>query len=234
MDRFALYAYEANGNDIDTDKLKNMTRPKPQIVEWDKIDTDDSGWAVDLSEESDEATVLKLAEDFAKKAEKAEKADLPIDDSTPLVDENGEPVKKKRRRRRRGKGRSESDTESGTDNKDTKDQSDEKSEKSSESKPETESKPAPELDENGEPIKKKRRRRRGGRNRSRSEGDSADNSPNNNPNNNSESKSEKKSESKQDKKPEPIAEPKPRRRGLYSGGRRKLSSAEIAAIDRDV
>tara|TARA_R110000737_G_scaffold251825_2_gene261288 strand:+ start:99586 stop:102327 length:2742 start_codon:yes stop_codon:yes gene_type:complete len=252
MDRFALYAYEANGNDIDTDKLKNMTRPKPQIVEWSSIDDDDSGWAVDLNEESDEATVLKLAEDFAKKAEKAEKADLPIDDSMPLMDENGEPVKKKRRRRRRGKGRSESDTENGTENSEDNDSRNESGNGSEQnSKPETHSSEdaAPELDEHGEPIKKKRRRRRGGRNRSRSDSDSGDNNADANESSdsrepkprsrsrsrsNSESTSENRSESRSESKPEPVAEPKPRRRGLYSGGRRKLSSAEISAIDRDV
>ncbi len=233
MDRFALYAYEANGNDLDTEKLAKLTKPKPSVVDWSTIDTDDTGWAIDMTEESDESTVLKLAEDYARKAEKAEKADLPIDDSTPLVDENGEPVKKKRRRRRRGRGRSEGDegtqssSETGSDDR----PSDRSSNRSNSEKPDTpradtneEPESKPELDENGEPIKKKRRRRRGGRGRSRSDSETE---------NTEGSGSSSKPESRPEPKPEPVAEPKPRRRGLYSGGRRKLSSAEVAAIDRD-
>lgn len=235
MDRFSIYAYEKNGNDIDTEKLIHMTKPKPSVVEWSKIDTDDSSWAIDLAEESDESTVLKLAEDFAKKAELAENADLPIDDSTPLVDEDGEPLKKKRRRRRRGRGRSE-----GEDN-------NEQTESKPEEKPQSEDHPEsqPETNEDGTPRKKRRRRR--GRGRSNSDGESgsgetsneaADSSNDEKPTrsrsrSNASPKPETKSKSKSESKSEPVAEPKPRRRGLYSGGRRKLTSAEVASIDRD-
>jgi len=238
MDRFALYAYEANGNDLDTEKLAKMTKPRPSVVEWSQIDTDDSGWAIDITEESDESTVLKLAEDFARKAELVEKADLPIDDSSPLVDENGNPVNKKRRRRRRGRGRSEGDAGSQStpaagsdDNAENKTDNRSRSENSGKPRERTSGEPEskPELDENGEPVKKKRRRRRGGRGRSQS--DSATQSTEGS---NSSSRPESKPESKPKPKAEPVAEPKPRRRGLYSGGRRKLSSAEVAAIDRDI
>jgi len=237
MDRFALYAYEANGNDLDTEKLAKLTKPKPSVVDWSTIDTDDTGWAIDMTEESDESTVLKLAEDYARKAEKAENVDLPIDDSTPLVDENGEPVKKKRRRRRRGRGRSEGDdgTQSTADTgSDDKADNQSKSEKQDKPRAISEEEPdsKPELDENGEPIKKKRRRRRGGRGRSRSDSDT-ESTESSDSSSKSESKPRSRPKSKQEPKPEPVAEPKPRRRGLYSGGRRKLSSAEVAAIDRD-
>ena len=257
MDRFALYAYESNGNDIDTEKIKKMTKPKPNIVDWVDADSEDDSWAVDLANESDESTVLKLAEDFAKKAEQAEKAGLPIDDSTPLqiepeLDENGEPIKKKRRRRRRGKGRSEGE---GTENESggsSESESSERTSKDSDSGSRNESES--ETNEDGTPRKKRRRRR--GRGRSRSEGESNENDSNESSDGDSTSKSSEKNDSsdseskprrrrssrssKSDgdsgsqKKSEPVAEPKPRRRGLYSGGRRKLSSAEVAAIDRDV
>jgi ribonuclease E len=232
MDRFALYAYETNGNDIETESLIKKTPPKPKVIEWVDKDADDAGWAVDIAGESDESTVLKLAEDFAKKAEQAEKAQLPIDDSKPLDldarperDSDGEPVKKKRRRRRRGKGRSESES---TDSNNTNETSDNTSNEASNA-PTAEQSSNESTQEDSDAPKKKRRRRRRGRGNSESES------------NNSESVSEKKSTGKSDSKPksktDPIAEPKPpqpRRRGLYSGGRRKLSSAEVAAIDRDI
>jgi len=243
MDRFALYAYEANGNDLDTDKIAKITKPKPSVVEWSSIDNDDSGWAIDLAEESDEATVLKLAEDFAKKAEKAENADLPIDDSAPLFDENGEPLKKKRRRRRRGRGRSESDSNTeGTSetnqetnqetNPEPKPKSVSRSRNDDTSETRSSEEQRPELDENGEPIKKKRRRRRGGRGNSQSDSNTESGSENNEGSGSS-SRSRSKPKPKPEPKPEPVAEAKPRRRGLYSGGRRKLTSAEVSAIDRD-
>ncbi len=214
IDRYSLYAYETNGNDIDTEKLLKLTKPKPEVVEWNTIEEDDSGWAIDPFEESDEATVVKLAEQFARKAEQAEKAELPIDDSTPLEPgQDGEPTKKKRRRRRRGKGRSDSETTNpesqANDPKDTQAKESDTSENNNSSAEgsDTESTDAP---------RKKRRRRRGSRNRSASDSDNSSPNPESKP------------------KPEPVPEPKPKRRGLYSGGRRKLTSAEVAAIDRDM
>ncbi len=220
MDRFALYAYESNGNDIETESLIKKTPPKPKVVEWVDENSDDTSWAVDMLEESDESTVLKLAEDFAKKAEQVEQADLPIDDSKPLEldpESDGEPKKKKRRRRRRGRGKSET-TES-TEASDAPANDDAPSES-----PEPKADDQDSSSEDSDAPKKKRRRRRRGR---KSDSDESK----------TESSSEKKSDSKSSDKPDPIAEPKPpkpRRRGLYSGGRRKLTSAEVAAIDRDV
>lgn len=244
MDRFSIYAYEKNGNDIDTEKLATMTRPKPSVVEWSKIDTDDSSWAIDLAEESDESTVLKLAEDFAKKAERAENVELPIDDSKPLIDENGEPVKKKRRRRRRGRGRADGEGNSEQDDSNQKDDSDRKpssadSKSKDQSENENQSESSSETNEDGTPRKKRRRRR--GRGRSNTEGESgsgdgsseAPSSSSDEKPAKSRSRSRAKPESKSEAKSEPVAEPKPRRRGLYSGGRRKLTSAEVASIDRD-
>ncbi|MGJ8637034.1 MAG: Rne/Rng family ribonuclease [Phycisphaerales bacterium] len=248
MDRFSIYAYEKNGNDIDTEKLAKMTKPKPSVVEWSKIDTDDSSWAIDLAEESDESTVLKLAEDFAKKAEQAENAELPIDDSKPLIDENGEPVKKKRRRRRRGRGRGDgegnSDQAEGTSNDDSDRKSSSAETKSEEqSNNENQSESSQETNEDGSPRKKRRRRR--GRGRSKAEGESGSGEASSEESGSSseekpaksrsrsKAKSESKSDAKSESKSEPVAEPKPRRRGLYSGGRRKLTSAEVASIDRD-
>ncbi|MBO6512403.1 MAG: Rne/Rng family ribonuclease [Phycisphaerales bacterium] len=255
MDRFSIYAYEKNGNDIDTEKLTKKSKPKPNVVEWSKIDTDDSSWAIDLKEESDESTVLKLAEDFAKKAEQAENAELPIDDSKPLIDENGEPVKKKRRRRRRGRGRGEGSdsTESTNDSENIKNENTDTSESSSEERNKDHAEN--ETNEDGTPRKKRRRRRGRGRG-SKSEGDSgsAESTEEKNGEPVAEKNSDKKTDDKGNEKPkksrsrskstkeaqsesksssEPVAEPKPRRRGLYSGGRRKLSSAEVASIDRD-
>lgn len=248
MDRFSIYAYEKNGNDIDTEKLAKMTRPKPSVVEWSEIDTDDSSWAIDLAEESDESTVLKLAEDFAKKAEQAENVELPIDDSKPLIDENGEPVKKKRRRRRRGRGRADGEGNSEQDESNQNDDSDRKSSSAesrsdAQSDNENQSETSSETNEDGTPRKKRRRRR--GRGRSNSEGESGSGEGSNDApsssndekpaktRSRSRAKPESKSQAKSESKSEPVAEPKPRRRGLYSGGRRKLTSAEVASIDRD-
>jgi len=108
--------------------------------------------------------------------------------------------------------------------------------------------------ESGEGTKKKRRRRRrrggrggegesqggdGERSESRSGSDSgsdsrsasaSDSKPERKPEPRSESKSQPKSKPAADSSAEPKPEPKIRRRGLYSGARRKLSPSEVARI----
>ncbi len=166
IDRVSFYAYDESGSDINIEKLKPAKRPQPAVVEWRDESSPDGSWAMDPLDEIDETTVQKLAEEIARKAESAEHVELPVEGE---LDEGSEAFKKKRRRRRGGRGRSRSDegsenTESREDDRPPKGESDQ--DQSSES---GQSDEPVELDENGEPIKKKRRRRRrGGRGRGRS------------------------------------------------------------------
>ncbi len=166
IDRVSFYAYDKSGSDINIEKLKPAKRVEPSVVEWRDESSPDGSWAMDPLDEIDEATVQKLAEEIARKAESAEHVELPVEGE---LDESSEAFKKKRRRRRGGRGRSRPDdesegSESRQDNRPSK--SDHDQDQSSES---GQSDEPVELDENGEPIKKKRRRRRrGGRGRSRS------------------------------------------------------------------
>lgn len=169
IDRVSFYAYDESGSDLAIEKLKPAKgNAEPSVVEWRDENSPDGSWAMDPLDEIDETTVQKLAEEIARKADHAEHVELPVEGE---IGEDGEPFKKKRRRRRGGRGRGKS--EEGTD-----------SSESSESRADSDSSPDDadraenndrsssdepiELDENGEPIKKKRRRRRrrGGRGRS--------------------------------------------------------------------
>lgn len=264
--RFAVYAYEENGNDLDVEKLAKQQRPKPTIVEWKDTEEGADSWAVDLNEEGDETTVLKLAEEFAKRADAAENADLPIDDSRPLDedDDSDSSGSKKRKRRRRGRRRGSREDSDTTDNRsdDTDEQSDDA--------PSNDIEDAPEPDDASKKKRAKRRSRRRaakGTKDSDSSSDTSDEAPEKEPAKDPEpeaesekstakkkprrssrrkkptSESEPSDESKDNADPDPKPKsskkdsdknasssevaPKPRRRGLYSGARRRINASEL-------
>ncbi len=166
IDRVSFYAYDESGSDINIEKLKPAKRAEPAVVEWRDESSPDGSWAMDPLDEIDETTVQKLAEEIARKAESAEHVELPVEGE---LDEGSEAFKKKRRRRRGGRGRSRSD-EGSEDNESREDDRPSKRDSDHDQSNESGQSDEPvELDENGEPIKKKRRRRRrGGRGRGRS------------------------------------------------------------------
>ena len=277
--RFAIYAYEENGNDLDVEKIATQQRPKPTIVEWKDTEEGAESWAVDPTEEGDETTVLKLAEEFAKRADAAENAELPIDDSRPLDDEDSEGSgKKKRKRRRRGRRRgSHEDSDTQDDRADDRDSDDAKDRGSS--KTEDASDQDDEHESGDDDASKKKRAKRRSRRRAAKGGKSADapapsepakdepakqptkpsddepeeasekdapkkksrrsrrKKPSGDPESASPEKSPPKSEPAPDKdqpKSGSSSEvaPKPRRRGLYSGARRRISASDLQS-DRD-
>ncbi len=176
IDRVAFYAYDASGADIAIEKLKSPKgpNPEPNIVEWLDKSSPDGSWAMDPLDEVDEATVQKLAEEIARKAEQAENVELPIEGE---LDENETieaPKKKRRRRRRGGRGRAEGDSDSNEDNAgEPRSQSDHAdSESAAEpSADNAEDERDEQASDDGQPRKKRRRRRRrGGRGRAEGEG----------------------------------------------------------------
>lgn len=249
LDQFKFYASDHNGHDLSLEKMSGRKRPPPPVVEWRDESSDD--WAVDPSEEADETTAQKLVEEIARLAESAGPDQLPIPGSEDS-EEQGEGSKKRRRRRRRrrsrgehgeegtestgesgGEGSGESSdgpTDSSKDDADEQPKGDESEESSGQNTNES--------GDEGEGTKKKRRRRRrrrgGGGGESSSDNEGGSGSSDSKPEPRSDSKPEAKAESKAESKPEPKAESqpevKPRRRGLYSGARRKLSPSEVARI----
>jgi ribonuclease E len=272
--RFAIYAYEENGNDLDVEKIATQQRPKPTIVEWKDTEEGAETWAVDPTEEGDETTVLKLAEEFAKRAEAVENAELPIDDSRPLDDDDDSEGsgKKKRKRRRRGRRRgSREDSDTQHDHAD--DRSDDSDD--SDNAPPSDIDDAPEPDDANKKKRAKRRsRRRAAKGDKSAESPAPSESAKDEPAKQSpkaagdkpeeateKSAPKKKSRRSRGKKPSGDSEkapsdkpapdatkkseqdapksgsssevaPKPRRRGLYSGARRRISASDLPS-DRD-
>ena len=135
VDRVAFYAYEANGNDIDLEKIK-PAKVKPEIIDYRVLFPDDGSeeeqdWAVDPSEEAAtaaEAQQARLAADHAQQRASDEAAELAETSRQVAEEGDGEArpaprgarehpggreeegeggKRKRRRRRRRGKGRGE-------------------------------------------------------------------------------------------------------------------------------
>lgn len=112
IDRVTFYAYDYSGADLTLEKVSGRRRPEPRVMEW--VDDSPDNWAVDPSDEADETTAQKLAEEIARLAEDAAPKDHPAitgEDDEDDRSEDGSGGKKKRRRRRRrgGKGRGEGD-----------------------------------------------------------------------------------------------------------------------------
>jgi ribonuclease E len=112
IDRVTFYAYDHAGADLTLEKVSGRRRPDPKVIEW--VDDSPDDWAVDPSDEADETTAQKLAEEIARLADEAAPKDHPAitgeDDEDDRSDEGSGGKKKRRRRRRRGgKGRAEGD-----------------------------------------------------------------------------------------------------------------------------
>ena len=104
--RYALYAYDKNGNDIDLERLPKR-KPKPKTVVWKDVAGDDDQWAADLRLEAEEAEAQQhvAAESADVSASREHEESLPaIAGEDVQVDGETGSGKKKRRRRRRKKG----------------------------------------------------------------------------------------------------------------------------------
>ncbi len=245
LDRVTFYAYDHNGADLTLEKVAGRKRPEPKVVEW--VDGSADDWAVDPSDEADETTAQKLVEEIARLADAAAPKDHPAVTGDADTGENGEGGKKKRRRRRRRKGKGDDHAHD-----DAHDDGDENApEVHAESRP-------PEADdrhsdgpddhhdehhddhadgEQGEGGKKKRRRRR-----RRRGGRKDDDAQNGDATPEAAEVVEEAFAPGADTQAAPAApaqtpaaqaEPKPKRRGLYSAGRRKLAPSEVARISPD-
>lgn len=237
LDRVTFYAYDHAGADLALEKVPGRKRPPPRVVDW-QDDEPDSGWAVDPADEADETTAKKLAEEIARLAAEAgpkpaaEQADREEADA-----ESGGSGKKKRRRRRRRKGKSETDAPASDDAQagDDADDGDSAGEKAAEA-------PEPSDTDDGDGAgegggkKKRRRRRRRGRGRSgdgESGGDDGADGKADPGDGETRAQADPKATPAPEPKPEPKADAKPKRRGLYSGARRKLAPSEVARISPD-
>ncbi|KAA0217230.1 MAG: Rne/Rng family ribonuclease [Leptolyngbya sp. PLA3] len=125
FDRVTFYAYEANGADIDLEKLPAGSR-KPELVDWiDDSAPETEGWAVDLRAEAEEVAE-QTAEAFAEAQaviEEMQHEALPslledeeLQAETRETQPISEPERKKRRRRRRRRGGGEGETQTSTTN----------------------------------------------------------------------------------------------------------------------
>tara|TARA_R110000782_G_scaffold53205_4_gene113395 strand:- start:9181 stop:11997 length:2817 start_codon:yes stop_codon:yes gene_type:complete len=245
LDRVTFYAYDHNGQDLALEKMSGRKRPEPRVLEW-VDDSPDEAWAVDPTDEADETTAKKLAEEIARLAEAAGPEANPVQ---PEESDGGEGGKKKRRRRRRRKGKGEGEPSDQDDHADT-DQPDADSKARGTQDPDDRADEDRSGDEDradqtdgagegGEGSKKKRRRRRRrGRGRSgdgEGEGnaDRADSAPEDRAPRGENRKPDKPAPKAATPAPEPKPEPKPKRRGLYSGARRKLAPSEVARISPD-
>ncbi|MEL7473525.1 MAG: Rne/Rng family ribonuclease [Planctomycetota bacterium] len=178
IDRFALYAYDGSGSDVELERLGRQ-RFDRSVVDWKEAAADGEDWAQDLGLEAEEAEQAAIeGETLEEELQPFEKdADEPaprMDDDD--EDEEGAPRKKRRRRgRRRGRGRGRSEDDAGVDEsgeaesqaeRDTGRDSDEDTEASDEEARDDETR-----DDDGEPRKKRRRRRGRRRGRGRGEGE---------------------------------------------------------------
>lgn len=245
IDRVTFYAYDHNGADLTLEKVSGKKRPEPKVIEW--IDEAPEDWAVDPTDEADETTAQKLAEEIVRLAEEAAPKDHPAitgeDDGDDERGEPGEGGKKKRRRRRRRKGKGEG-TEAGESGESAAPASTQAApadddEDGDEESGEGEAGPATgEGNEPGEGGKKKRRRRR---RRGRGRRDGEEGGDNGGP----EAASSGARQGAEPRVPAPATPPaakpaatpaveaKPKRRGLYAAARRKLAPSEVARISPD-
>ncbi|MEZ6242667.1 MAG: Rne/Rng family ribonuclease [Phycisphaerales bacterium] len=262
-DRYAMYAYDESGSDIDIEKLPKLKR-EPETVEWgsasDAAPDEEEGWAVDMKEEAAEAVSVAATAELALQRAEADGVEFELFEDDEPDEAQDQPKKKRRRRRRRRRGGgggedrpADSTTESGS---------------APVKEPEASDTGAPDdhPEHDAEAPKKKRRRRRRGRRKSGGEG--ADTGAPNNEVTKPEAKSEASSEAgpelteatdaapkkkrrrrrgsgkgkdngsvaaPESKPVTPASEPaKPKApRTLYSRGRRKLSPSELGQIAKD-
>jgi ribonuclease E len=244
--RVTMYAYDANGADIDIERLPRQ-RSQPAVVEWADTDLAPAldGWAVDLEDEAETVraeieTELRAHEEAIH--EKIAHLDLPGDEE----EGEGEGKKKRRRRRRRrGKGDANGDagdapTPAGNEahprpdpapRADDQDDHDDEQPDAPASGPDAGSGDGP-----GDGTKKKRRRRRR-RGKGKGEGEPAGGAPAEH-----EGAPRPRAESAPEPKPAPTAvdapadkpaDAKKKRRSLYGAARRPLSASEKGRIGQE-
>ncbi len=253
-ERVKMYAYDANGADIEIERLPKLGS-KPEVKEWDKTDLSPAtdSWAVDLEEEAEIVRAEMESEARAHEQavhEKIAHLELPGEDAPT--------GKKKSRRRRRRKrkdtpqadeqqaeaGSSATDAEAPSDTADAADAAGAATPAASPTASETPANPNGEGDgsspENGEPTTKKKRRRRR-RRKGKSETKNTDGArsetggespvvtgdtpaPASEPSRESQQKPEGTGE------PAGEVKPKRKRRSLYGAGRRALSASEQAKL----
>ncbi|MEM7516437.1 MAG: Rne/Rng family ribonuclease, partial [Planctomycetota bacterium] len=168
-DRFVIYAYDDEGNDVEVDRLPKP-RPPKKLEPW--LDaSDEEAW-----QEADERSELLEALEENVEAHPIEQlAAADVEDD----EDEDQPTKKKRRRRRRRRGKSSEDgSENGESNAERSDNGDAQtsdsdesdlSEPSADGESESSSESGDENDESSGGKKKRRRRRRGGRGRKKSD-----------------------------------------------------------------
>lgn len=150
VDQVRFYAYDEGGSDIEIGRLPGPTPGERCLEDWSPGDED--SWAVDLTEEAEEAAAEAIAtpEDLHE---------ITTPGLEECDEESGGTKKRRRRRRRRrgrgGEGHEDNESRSGDDEAPRADEPTEQ-EQSGEAQPES---PADNGDE--QPKKKRRRRRRG-------------------------------------------------------------------------
>ncbi len=170
-DRFAMYAYDESGSDVDIEKLPKL-KAKPETLEWGSAaqaaGDDEESWAVDMKEEAAEAASVAATAELALARAEAEGVEFePFDDD--LDDDDDKPKKKRRRRRRRRRKSGGDDEASG--------EGEAKPESSTDpaaSESQTEDAAANQADDAADPDKPKKKRRRRRRGRRKSGGEGAD------------------------------------------------------------
>lgn len=160
LDRFTLYAYDANGSDINVDKLPKPKSPESELELLETAPDTDEGWAIEPIDEPSPEEELVLAEPEPPRRH-------PIE-MEPGEEEPGEGGRKKRRRRRRRKKKAGEGAEAGED---SRSESDDAEGQAAQAEPGSGEEPSPEAESpegaqqadaaaEGEQPKKKRRRRR--------------------------------------------------------------------------
>lgn len=160
-DRIVMYAYDADGADIEIARLP-ASKPPRNLTEWTDSGAPDDDWAVDVLQELEDG-----ADDDA--------AESPETRAGESADESAGGRKKRRRRRRRGR-RAEGDAEDADrEARDAEDAApDPAADEPREDHPHEASSAGDPAEDSAGGRKKRRRRRRRGR---RTEGDSADLAP---------------------------------------------------------
>ena len=254
-DRVTVYAYDDTGSDIEIEKLPKR-RGEPAVVNWEE-DAAADGWAADIRSEVDEAAD-RLAEELAR----ASHAEDVEQDVVSLEADDEEQPKKKRRRRRRRRRKSDEDGQDGPARESTDDGPEDRAPAAAEASDETAGDDA-DADEPAEGSKKKRRRRRRRRKSGDDAPDgpapegeappAAEAETVNGAADDADDGAKKKRRRRSRKKKDagaadeqangavasvadelPVVEtPAPKRRGLYSRGRRRLSPSEIRTSQDD-
>ena len=260
LDRFSFYAYDRNGNDLALEKTSRKKRPAPKVEDWMDDSGEDwavdlSAEADETTAQKLVEEIARLAEAAGPDGNPIAGAEEEDDGEG-----GTKKKRRRRRRRRGGRGGGgEGEGEGGDSREDARrdhhDEDEDAEEPEASAAGDADSnhngsgagEPG-ERGEGGEGTQKKRRRRRrrggrGGDGESRENGDrehhdaprsgsneSAGSNPRPAPRQAAASAAEPKPEPKPDTKPEASADNKPKRRGLYSGARRKLSPSELARI----